>query len=240
MRNPFRSEAEAFGFAVLIAALGLAVALAGWLGGTWAALGLFLGLLLGVAVALVVRAGPKTREPPVWERHAVAHRRRHILVVANETCAGRALLEEVRYRASGFDAEVLVVAPALSSHVRYWTSDIDGARAAAAERLEASLAALAAVGIEARGEIGDSDPLQAIEDGLRTFGADEVIVSTHPPGRSNWLERDVVGKARERFDVPITHVVVDLERERHATGRRPSRDSSAGEARVSAWEDAGS
>jgi GABA permease len=230
MRNPFRSEAEAFSFAVLVAALGLVVALAGWLGGTWVALGLFLGLALGVVVGLFVRTEPRTREPAVWEQFAAARERRHILVVANETCAGQALLDEIRYRASGYDAEVLVVAPALSSHVRYWTSDIDDGRSAAKERLDASLAALAAAGIAARGEIGDADPLQAIEDALRTFGADEVIVSTHPPGRSNWLERDVVAAARERFDVPITHVVVDLEvvtqraaagsPARHATGHR--------------------
>ena len=61
--------------------------------------------------------------------------------------------------------------------------------------------------------MGDSDPLQAIEDALRTFGAEEIIISTHPAGRSNWLERDVVASARERFTIPITHVVVDLERE---------------------------
>ena len=69
-------------------------------------------------------------------------------------------------------------------------------------------------GIEARGEVGDGDPLQAIEDALRTFGADEVIISTHPEGRSNWLERGVVTGARDRFALPITHVVVDLEAER--------------------------
>ena len=56
-----------------------------------------------------------------------------------------------------------------------------------------------------------------MEDALRTFGADEIIISTHPPGRSNWLERGVVEKARERFPVPITHVVVDLEREGELT-----------------------
>jgi hypothetical protein len=53
-----------------------------------------------------------------------------------------------------------------------------------------------------------------MEDALRTFGADEIIISTHPEGRSNWLERGIVTKARERFAVPITHVVVDLEAER--------------------------
>jgi GABA permease len=55
-----------------------------------------------------------------------------------------------------------------------------------------------------------------MEDALRTFGADEIVISTHPPGRSNWLEKDVISRARERFDLPITHVVVDLERERAA------------------------
>jgi hypothetical protein len=52
-----------------------------------------------------------------------------------------------------------------------------------------------------------------MEDALRTFGADEIILSTHPEGRSHWLERGVVEAARARFAVPITHVVVDLERE---------------------------
>ena len=47
-------------------------------------------------------------------------------------------------------------------------------------------------GIEARGQIGDSDPLLAIEDGIRIFAPDELIISTHPEGRSNWLERGIV------------------------------------------------
>ena len=81
-------------------------------------------------------------------------------------------------------------------------------------RIDASLARLRSDGIEARGQVGDSEPLQAMEDALRTFGANEIIISTHPPGRSHWLEQDLVEQARERFAVPITHVVVDLEAER--------------------------
>ena len=46
---------------------------------------------------------------------------------------------------------------------------------------------------------------------MRTFHPDEIVISTHPEGRSNWLERGVVGGARERFDLTVTHVVVDLE-----------------------------
>jgi hypothetical protein len=50
----------------------------------------------------------------------------------------------------------------------------------------------------------------AIEDALRGFPADEIIISTHPPDRSHWLEQGVVEKAKEQIDLPITHVVVDL------------------------------
>jgi hypothetical protein len=50
-----------------------------------------------------------------------------------------------------------------------------------------------------------------IEDALRTFRPDELIISTHPPGRSHWLERGVVERARERFALPLTHIVVDLD-----------------------------
>jgi len=49
---------------------------------------------------------------------------------------------------------------------------------------------------------------------MRTFGADEIVISTHPEGRSNWLERGIVEATRERYGgVPVTHIVVDLEAE---------------------------
>ena len=140
-----------------------------------------------------------------------------VLVVANETVAGEALREKICAATEGRNARVLVVAPALTSAIRLWASDVDHGREEAQQRLEESLARLSALGVDARGEIGDSDPLQATEDALRTFGANEIIISTHPIGRSNWLERGVVSAARERFVVPITHVVVDLEAERGST-----------------------
>jgi GABA permease len=122
------------------------------------------------------------------------------------------LLEEIRKRSTGRRSRVLVVSPALNSPLRHWASDEDGAREAAQVRLDTSLAAMRAAGLDATGEIGDGDPIQAIEDAVRTFRPDELIVSTHPPGRSHWLERGVVDGARSRFDVPLTHVVVDLEK----------------------------
>ena len=134
-----------------------------------------------------------------------------ILVVANETVGGPELLSEIRQRSRGRASRVLVVCPALNSPLRHWVSDEDEARALAQQRLDASLASMRAAGLDAAGEIGDGDPLQAIEDAVRTFRPDELIVSTHPSGRSHWLERGVVEKARERFDLPVTHVVVDLD-----------------------------
>ena len=113
----------------------------------------------------------------------------------------------------GRSAHLVPVTPALNTRIRHWTSDEDTARTAAQIRLDESLAALSKDGIDARGTVGDDDPIQAIEDSLRMFPADEIVVSTHPPGRSNWLEHGIVERASERFDLPITHVVVDLEAE---------------------------
>lgn len=142
-------------------------------------------------------------------------RPRRILVIANETCAGAAVVDEVSYRAGGAGAEVVVVAPALaSSRLSHWLgSDTAGARAAAEARLGESVEALSAAGLSARGHLGDADPLQALDDSVRLYEPDEVVISTHPPQRSNWLERQIVSRARERYRVPVTHVVVDLEHE---------------------------
>jgi hypothetical protein len=154
-----------------------------------------------------------------------------LLVIANETCTGSELFEVMRERADGRDGEVLVVAPALTSRLQYWMSDEDAGIEAARERLSESLERCGAAGVTARGALGDADPLQAMDDAMRTFSPDEVIIATHPEGRSNWLERGLVAQARERFDVPITHVAVDVAHqearlvERERTDRRaPARE----------------
>ena len=216
MRNPFRSESEAFGFVLVCAVLFAVVAVAGVLFGGWVALAVF--LVLAVGLALYIKGPPKEPDHPVLARRS--DDRQRILVVANETVAGRALRGEVVRRARE-GSDVLVVCPALNSPLRHWASDEDEARVKAQARLDESLRALAAEGVEARGEVGDADPIQAMDDALLTFGADEIVVSTHPPGRSNWLEKGVIERARERYPVPITHVVVDLEEER-TPGPAPS------------------
>jgi len=211
--NPFRSEAEAYRFLLLTVGYFAAIAVAALAVGKWAGLAVFALLTLA---GLVYVARARRVEAP---RQAVPSRRgkeneRRILVIANETVGGERLREEIRRRSEGYDEQVLVVTPALNSPIRHWASDEDAARAAAQKRLSESLARLREAGVDAKGEVGDGEPLQAMEDALRLFGADEIIISTHPEGRSHWLERGIVAAARERFAVPITHVVVDLEAER--------------------------
>jgi GABA permease len=142
---------------------------------------------------------------------------RRVLVVANETVKGEELLSTISTLALSQQTRFRVVCPALNSRLKTYTSDEDPAREAAQERLDVTLARLASVGIEASGEVGDGDPLVALDDAVRTFGPNEIVISTHPPGRSNWLEKGVVDSVRARYDIPVTHVVVDLHAEAAAT-----------------------
>jgi hypothetical protein len=208
MRNPLRDEGAAFRLVfAAIAYFGL-IAVGSWIS-TWLGLGVFIVLTAGAL--WFVWTG--RREAPA-RHHVVSNSEaRRILVVANETVEGAELLEAIRERVGDSAADIYVVSPALNSKLRHWTSDEDGARDAAQARLDRSLARLTDIGLDASGEVGDADPVQAVEDALRTFGADEIVLSTHPEGRSHWLERGVVDSVRHRFDVPVTHVVVDLERQ---------------------------
>jgi hypothetical protein len=207
VRNPFKSEEDAFRFVGLTIAYFALIVFAAWID-RWLGVAVFVVESAALAWWLTRRGAQERQERQAPAEHAAGERR--LLVVANETVGGSELLSELRRRSAGAKTYVLVVSPALNSPLKHWVSDEDGARAAAGVRLEASLAAMRAAGIEARGEIGDGDPIQAIEDALRTFAPDELIISTHPEGRSNWLERGVVAGARERFALPVTHVVVDL------------------------------
>src|SRR3954452_20834472 len=143
---------------------------------------------------------------------------RRILVVANETVAGRPLIDAVRKRAQQAHAEgkpfqANVVCPQNIPKHGYVIDDT-AVRAAAENRLKLTLAALREVGIEAAGEIMDEDPYGATMDAIAEFGADEVIISTHPETRSGWLRRDLIDRVRDDSGLPVEHVVVDLDADR--------------------------
>jgi GABA permease len=209
MHNPLRSEADAFRWVVVIGVAAVSVIVLTLLtrpvvGVVWAA------ALIGFGIGVGYRSSRGSLPQSVVLGHGGDGRFR-LLVVANETVGGEELIEEIRRRCQRRDCEILVVTPALAaSRASHWASDIDEARELARQRMELSLIAIGELGLKARGEIGDSDPNVAIEDALRLFPADEIVISTHPPERSRWLEHGVVEHARRNIDLPVTHVVVDL------------------------------
>jgi phosphopantetheine adenylyltransferase len=140
---------------------------------------------------------------------------RHVLVVANETVAGRSLIEAIERRRKDGPVRVTVITPVNQPREGYVVYE-DTRRAAAGRRLEHTLKALRSAGIPALGMVVESDPVAATRDAIAQLEPppDEIVVSTHPHQRSGWLRRDVVerikGVAR---GLPVEHVVVDLERE---------------------------
>lgn len=210
MRGPFRSEVEAYHFLLLTVAAFAAIALAGLLGGIAAGVPVWAVLTAGAALYYLRRRS--ARPIKTAPAHVGAEDERRILVLAREAVADDRLVHEIERAAAGRRAQVLIVCPVFSSAVRRWTSDLDGGRARAQQGLDECLAQLRSAGIVASGQIGDEDPLQAIEDALRTFGADEIIISTRREERTSRRERDPVAAARERFALPIAHLAIDAER----------------------------
>lgn len=106
-------------------------------------------------------------------------------------------------------AEVLVVAPALTSKRRFILADPDRGIGRAEAVQEETVERLDEAGIDAAGDTGDSDPLLAIQDALATFDADEIVLFTHSGGKRNFLEEGLVEEATERFEPPVRHLVVE-------------------------------
>jgi GABA permease len=107
------------------------------------------------------------------------------------------------------DAEVLVVAPALNTKRRFFLADPDPAIEHADEVQAETVERLTEGGIDAAGGTGEEDPLLALQDALVTYDADEIVLFTHAGGKQNWLEDGLVEQAKERFDAPVRHMVVE-------------------------------
>jgi GABA permease len=217
MWHPLRSEAEVFRATVALALLagvsalvGLASPIAGW-----AMFGV--GVVAGLTFAWTRRT-PATSSPlkeAADSFRVEGHVSHRILAVANESLESEELRRELMQRVELWP-ELFVVAPVLCSRAHYWSSDVDKERGEAARRLTATIAWARAQGFTAYGEVGDPDPVAAIQDVLRRFDADEVIIATHPPEHSSWLEAGVVDRVRSELDVPVTHVIVESGRARIA------------------------
>jgi hypothetical protein len=155
----------------------------------------------------------------------------HVLVIANETVTSPRLADAVRAAVENrLDARVLVVAPALNSRLRHWASDDRAAVEAARVRVRACIRQLARDGLAADGMVGDPDPVLAIEDALRLFPADTLVIATRPWRRSNWLAHGLLDRARGVFAGVIVHVVVEGAVEELRLPRRPADDAAPAQA----------
>jgi hypothetical protein len=139
--------------------------------------------------------------------------RRHVLVVANETVAGRALIDAVKAKAAEGDVGmVTVLAPVTQPRAGYVVYE-DTRRAAAGRRLDRTLSALREAGIPAHGLVVENEPDDAVRDaiGMLDPRPTDVILSTHPVEKSGWIRKNVVDRVRKAAgDVPVDHVVVEL------------------------------
>jgi len=211
MRVPLKTEGDAFRMAVALGLVAGAALLVGWLAAAKYGIVLFAA---GVAAGVVFELAGRGAARGAWSeaaygphRDAASGGERHVLVVASAALAGEAL----RQALSGVGAAAVkldVLAPILASRAHYWASDVDRERAEARERLARSLAWAAEHGFDARGEIGDADALLAIEDELRDFGADEVIVTTHAGERRSWLADRMLAQLGRELDVPVREIAV--------------------------------
>jgi hypothetical protein len=178
----------------------------------WLAVGALLVLAL-VAVAFLGMARPhhpsglsasSLPDRAARPRGDGVHR---VLLIADAACAASELGAALAERGSADRTEVFVVAPALGSRTARWTGD-ERPYEEATKHLEATLEGLAEARIAARGHVGAHDPLQAADDGLREFAADEIIFSIQASDSVNWLEQDVVESARERYPIRVTALTV--------------------------------
>ncbi len=214
MRDPFRSELEAFHFVLLTVLAFAAIVAATVLGGVWFGVGVWVGVS-AAAAAVYLRHGRTLEVDRTPPEHVGPADERRVLVVAHGRLAGTPIIEAIEHASAGGHTELFVVCPPLVSPAQYFASDLDAARDQAVRRLEASLTGLHAAGLEAHGNIGDEDSVRAIEDALGEFPADEIIIATRPKEAATWFERGVVTRARARFALPITQVML-------GAGERPA------------------
>lgn len=207
VRNRFAGEPDAFKFLLLLLVGLFPVAIAAALGPAWLAL-----TLLGLAVAAAAARWLPRRGLELRLKSAPAHLgaadERRILVVANDTLGEEELVREIERLGSAPRTHVRLLAPGVVSRRARWTSDVDGSHEQARRRLDEALGHIRE-GIDATGEVSDADPLQAIEDTLATFAADEIMISTRREPPWEGLEPRLAGLARERFALPVSHLAFE-------------------------------
>jgi hypothetical protein len=137
---------------------------------------------------------------------------KEVLVVANRTLGGAALLEAVRRHAAEGNVRFRLVVPQSKPSAGLVIYD-EAVRESAQVRVDLALSTVSAEGIEATGEVGDGDPFLATMDAVAVRRPDAIIVSTYPAQHSGWLRRDLIERIENASGLPVEHVVVDIEHE---------------------------
>lgn len=133
-----------------------------------------------------------------------------LLVITSEPISAPQLRSAVQRTSDLSDLEVMLVAPALhDTPLKFWLSDADEAISKAERVRRESVAKLAAAGVAAYSDTGEGDPLDAIEDALRTFDADRIVVFTRPREEQRYRENIDPHEIEQRFGRPVEHALVD-------------------------------
>jgi hypothetical protein len=134
---------------------------------------------------------------------------RRVLIVANQTLGGTELQREIADRTASGPCEFWVLVPAtpMSDQIVPTGLAPEDGTAVAEARLEKELIRLSELGVTAAGEIGDPDPIEAIQQTMATREFDEIILATLPQGVSRWLRQDLVHRVQRKFPHEVTHVV---------------------------------
>jgi GABA permease len=152
-----------------------------------------------------------------------------VLVVANQTLAGEELLDAIGARMAKDTCEFTLVVPATSlasrdpsttlvpgvgvpGHTTGPQGDVEDAHADAQRRLEAGISAIQRLGATVDGDVGDPDPMAAIQEVLARRQFDEIILSTLPSGVSRWLRQDLPHKVERKFQLPVSVVTAQRTR----------------------------
>jgi hypothetical protein len=125
----------------------------------------------------------------------------NVLVVANQTVLGEALLDKIRERAARSPSAFLIISP---------QGDAEGSYEEAERRLLRAVTLLRSEGLEVHGQISHPDPFSAVTQTLEDERVDELIVSTFPDARSGWMRRNLLERLSAETKLPLEHVEVDV------------------------------
>jgi hypothetical protein len=149
------------------------------------------------------------------------------LVVVNEEVSGTELSRSLLAHLGKGVEEVFVVAPALpESKLDLMMGAVDEAIPPARERLEKTLEALREAGLKATGEVGDSDPIQAMNDEVVKFAPDQIVLVAHAEAEGGPVEKGLLEQAERDFELPVLELVVTREPEPEVVDVKSTRRGS--------------